>query len=360
MDFVDWCGLVLQQCIQATKTSENARLIGVSQYEVAAALCAAIGTTDYSKLPDFTETTFYGGLIAALGQLTAQGLLEHARYQFYWRVTRYGRELANDPLPLWLQICHNSLDEEYEELLRVVNRLSPQTEPDHVWLQDIRPEALFAELSWDKDIKRLWRVSRDLNDEGFILGRFWSGGECELRATYQGLVWETRRGLTVISRFIDNLVAEWETTSVEFKREVYLDTADQKAEFIKDVLALANTRVSGRHWLIVGFDNNTHSYARAPDPKVTQDRIERIIANHTSPCVDVKYEVVEYQAGPVGLLEVLRDPKKVPYRVAKTITGDKKSIVEGTVFVRHNTIAEPPTPAEELALQEEGDRARSL
>lgn len=360
IDFVDWCGLVLQTCVHATKTSENARGIGVSLHEIAAMLCAALGTTDYSNLPEFPEITFGTGLIAALGQLSAHDLLEHQRNVFRWKVTRYGRELATDLLPLWLQICQEPLDEEHEELLRVVNRLSPQTALDHVWLKYLQSETLVGELGWDKDVQRLCRVGRDLNEWGFITGRFWIGGVCELAANYHGLVWETRRGMTVVSRFIDNLVEEWETTSVEFKRELYLDMADQKAELIKDILALANTRASGRHWLIVGFDNNTHKYSRAPDPTVTQDRIERVVATYTSPCVDLKYEVVPYQAGPVGMLEVFRDPKKVPYRVSKTIKGDKKSIQEGTIFVRHNTIAEPPTPAEELVLHEEGDRARAL
>ena len=60
--------------------------------------------------------------------------------------------------------------------------------------------------------------------------------------TYRGFVWEKRRGFTLESRFIDDLVAEWETTSVDFKRQLSLDTMDHKAEFIKDVLSLANTK----------------------------------------------------------------------------------------------------------------------
>jgi hypothetical protein len=48
------------------------------------------------------------------------------------------------------------------------------------------------------------------------------------------------------SRFIDDLVAEWETTSVDFKRQLSLDTMDQKAEFVKDILCLVNTKASRR------------------------------------------------------------------------------------------------------------------
>ena len=69
-------------------------------------------------------------------------------------------------------------------------------------------------------------------------------------------------------------------------------------------------------------------------------------------------EVLGYREGPVGGIEVLRDPKKLPYEVSRSV-GDCKRIEKGKVFVRHGSQTEEPTAAELRALLQEGDRARS-
>lgn len=195
---------------------------------------------------------------------------------------------------------------------------------------------------------------------------FWDGGEYpdKVRATYRGLVWEKRRNFVVGARFIDGLVAEWETTSVDFKREISLDTASQKAEFVKDVIGLANTQASGRRLMIVGFDDKTRQHYGPPDTSITQNRIEHILGDYVKPFVDVRYEVIDYRASKVGVLEVLRDAGKLPHSVAKSLgdkaAGDKKRVEEGQVFVRHGSQTEAPTPAELDAIREEVERARFL
>jgi hypothetical protein len=169
---------------------------------------------------------------------------------------------------------------------------------------------------------------------------------------------------TVESRFIDDLVREWETTSVEFKQYFYVKSVEQKAEFIKDVLGLANTQASGRRWLIISFNNKTREYFGPPEAHLRQDDLECLIAEYTDPCLELRYEVVDYRKGPVGKLEILRDPKKVPYRVAKSLgdklKGNKKQILQGQIFVRHGSQVEEPTDLELQALLEEGNRARSM
>ncbi|HLW01269.1 MAG TPA: ATP-binding protein [Ktedonobacterales bacterium] len=360
MDYVDWCSYVLQTCIQAQQTTEQVRLSGITPFELTTIITTALGTEDYGKRPDFTDSTFYRGLVFALNDLLDYGLVEKQLLSHYWKVTKYGREIAGNLTPVWWDICTDTLEPEHEQLLGVVNRLSMHSTPDHVWLEEISREALLAETGWDADSPRLFRVAHELQELRYVDGSFMTPRHFTVQANYKGLVWETRRGLTVETQFINELLSEGETTSVEFKRELHLGTSDQKAEFIKDVLALANTRASGRHWLVVGFDDKTHTYFQAPNPVVTEHRIESLLARYTTPCVDIRYEVVQHQAGPVGMLEVLRDAKKVPYRVAKAIRGEKKAVSEGAIYVRHNTLVEPPTPPEEQALQEEGDRARNL
>ena len=76
---------------------------------------------------------------------------------------------------------------------------------------------------------------------------------------------------------------DWETTTVEFKRQVNLKLDKEKAEFVRDVLALATTKASGRRWLVIGFDNNTHQFTVSVDPAITQDRLEDILNAYASP-----------------------------------------------------------------------------
>jgi hypothetical protein len=352
MDFVEWCDFVLKKLVEASRVVPTARQLGVEEWRFAPLLYGE----EISSQPGFRESTYFTALWNALHQLEQIQMVERKPF---WRVTRSGREAAPDTMPVWWQICQERLDEEYKQLLHVINCLSPHTAPDHAWLEEIERSTLVAELEWPEDSQQLWSVAQDLKQWELINGRFYMGGGMRLSATYRGLVWETRRGLTLESKFIDDLVAEWETTSVDFKRELYTDTADQKAELIKDILSLVNTQASGRRWLIIGFDDRTRQHYSPPDPKIMQNRLEQIMKQYTSPMVDIRYEVVDYRQGRVGKLEILRDPKKLPYRVAKSL-GEKKRIEQDRIFVRHGSQVEEPTTAELQAIQEEGNRARSI
>jgi hypothetical protein len=354
MDYIDWCDLVLE----VTSTLPQARSTGVNEFELSQALSARLGIVDFRRQEEYYTSTYYTGMLHAIQSLKAVGFIEeNERSRSLWKVSRLGRRHVVDPMPQWFAICQEELDLEQAQLLSVINRLSPRVNSDHAWLEAVESQTVSTELEeWTSD--QIQDVATELDQWGYIAGLFFLGNTFKLASTYKGLIWETRRGFTLISRLIDELVAEWETTSVDFKREVHLDTTDEKAEFIKDVLSLANTKASGRHWLIIGFENRSHAYYGAPDPGLNQDRFEQLLSMYTTPFVDVRYDVVDYREGQVGMLEVLRDPKKVPYSVARSISG-RKRIEQGDIFVRHGSQVEKPTSLELQALHDEGDQARS-
>jgi hypothetical protein len=288
-------------------------------------------------------------------------LVEDANATFL-KLTWEGRKAAQDIFPVWENTCLIGLEPVLERALRIVNERSAVTGEHYATVRYVSVNTVCCDLDGQMTEEDVWEVLRQLLGLGLI---FWDGGEYpdEVRSTYRGLVWEIRRDLVVGVRFIDGLVAEWETTSVDFKRELGLDTASQKAEFVKDIIGLANTQASGRRWMIIGFDDKTREHHGPPDPRVTQNRIEQILGDYVKPFVDVRYEVVDYRASKVGVLEVLRDAGKLPYTVAKSLgdkaTGDKKRIEEGQIFVRHGSQTEALTPAELDAIREEAERARS-
>src|SRR6266487_937336 len=357
MDYIDWCDLILATCIEVTSTSPQARSIGVDEFELSQALSTKLGIADFRRQEKYHTSTYYTGMLNAIQNLQAAGFIEfNARSQSHGKVSRLGRKHVRDPLPQWFAICQEEIDVEHAQLLSVINQLSPRADTNHAWLETVENQKVSAELEEWTDYQ-LHNVATELKQWGYITGVFFLGNTFKLEATYKGLVWEKRRGFTLMSRFIGGLVAEWETTSVDFKRELHLDTADEKAEFIKDVLSLANTKASGRHWLIIGFENNSHVYYGSPDQRLNQDRFEQVLSMYTTPFVDVQYEVVDYREGSVGMLEVLREPRKLPYSVASS-TGDRKRIEQGDIFVRHGSQVERPTSLELQALQIEGDQAR--
>ena len=349
MNFIEWCDLILIKLIELSQKDSTVRSIGVNHWQFTEFMLEGEPTI----LKGDNGSTFHNAIVDAVTNLQDLGLVEQ---DSQWKVTRTGRTLATDMLPLWWNICQEKLEPEHQQLLHVVNRLSPYSEDGYAWVEGIAEKVLTAELGWFADPLHLESVAKDLEQWGYVSGLFVFGG-IKLAATYRGLVWEMKQGYTLMSRLIDDLVAEWETTSVDFKRELRVDTADEKAEFIKDVLSLVNTKASGQRWMIIGFNNASHAYYSPPDPGVNHNRIEQILSMYTTPYVEVRYEVVDYRDRRVGMLEVLRDPKKLPYSVAKSI-GDRKRIEQGDIFVRHGSQVEKPTTLELQALQDEGDQAR--
>jgi hypothetical protein len=355
MDFVDWLQVVLGKVVELSRTFPQ---VGVNDQQVAEAL---LGNSFVGN-----EAYFYSNqrqaAYAALEELVSLGLAEEKRKgQAIWVMPRQGgRDHIFDPLPFWHAICPTRLDEKQQAALRYFNNHSQKIESNFSLLQKVDSETLPSIYENDENKRIIFAVAKELQGIGFlkIIGES-ANARFTFRSTYKGLVWEHRRAFTLESRFIDQLVQEWETTSVDFKRELYLDNENQKAEFIKDILSLANTQASGRRWMIIGFDDKTRCFHTPPDPKLSQNRLEQLLAHYTSPVVDIRYEVVGYRSGQVGKIEVLRDAKKLPYKVAASV-GNKKSISVGQMFVRHGSQVEEPTDLERDSITTEGERARKV
>jgi hypothetical protein len=354
VDFVSWCDLILNKIIEVSYTSLEKRNLEVNEKLLAQTLFGE----EFTSRPDYTQTAQRRGMYNAVGELENVQLIERYHTLSWWKATINGRKYAKDAIPLWQSICQEDLEAEHEQFLRLINQLSPVYAIDHVCLSELNDKTVLANLHWPEGMDRFWYVSQDLKQLGFISSREFMGPHINIWASYRGLVWETRRGFTAMTKFIDDLVEEWETTNIDFKRVLNMDTADEKAEFIKDVLSLVNTKSSGRRWIIIGFDDNSHTYYSPSDKSLNQNRFEQLLPVYTKPYVEVRYKVVDYRNGQVGMLEILRDPRKLPYSVAKSI-GDKKRIEQDDIFVRHGSQVEKPKHAELQALYDEGDQART-
>lgn len=362
MNYVEWCEQVLTTLDALSDDQEYVRNHGID----VGRLEKHVWGERYDDVKFILQKNEYRDVTDdAIFDFEKLGLVEDGTNMFQ-KLTLNGRAAAKDLFGLWEVICRTgNLPKAHRLTLETINRLSEKSDEQFARVEmveeyEIRRELKqldesFASLN-DRDLAELLR---DLKARGLI---FCESGEYpdEARACYRGLVWEKKRDEIANVRMIDKLLDEWETTSVEFKRELYLDTKDQKAEFVKDILGLANTQASGERLLIIGFDDKTRAYHAPPDPKkITQDNIERVLAQYTAPVVEIKYETLDYGGrGIVGIIKVKRDRPKLPYKPAASF-GDKKRINENQIFVRHGSQTQEATDIEIESLEAEALRTKS-
>jgi len=359
MNYIEWCEFVLTTLGEESNKSPVVRNSGIDDDRFE----KIIWGNKYDEVKIFMKSSGYTDVMDdTIIDLSRINLIDRSRSPFF-KLTLNGQTAANNLFLLWEKICSMELSKVWEKTLKIVNKLSNKPEEYFATAQDVYLDEIHQELSaeyeqlTEEDVQDiLWKLRGD----GLI---FCSLGDYiqDVRATYRGLVWEARRGFTIESKFIDELVKEWETTNVDFKREISLDTKKQKAEFVKDVLGLANTKSSGRRYLIIGFDDKTQNYHASPEVRVTQERMERILSDLTDPVVNIRYEIIDYRLGKAGKLEVIRESVKLPYRAAKDVLIDekgRKGLEKDKVYVRHGSQTEAPTDMELQDLEKEGQRAR--
>ena len=144
------------------------------------------------------------------------------------------------------------------------------------------------------------------------------------------------------------LIGEGETTGrADFKRELHLDKAEEKAEFLKDIISLANSAPNHKGYLLIGVDDAR--YIVGIDD-LEEERIQQLVHSHVRPSLTLRCTVVPVQAPnlpSVGIIEI--EGTRRPYRV--TIPIDK--LKQDDIFVRHGSVVEKATPEEISRMEEE-------
>lgn len=275
------------------------------------------------------------------------------------RKLRHGAALST----VWPSFFATFLEEEQSEFLGALVRIAEDQHEDIADVQWATATEVFAALGWSTseraDHSRALAIVNILSEAGMVRTRLTTGSIDAVRAipTYRGVVFATKQVATEWQQRLAEMAEEWETTTVEYKVEVKLNSSAQKAEFTKDILGLATTKASGRErYLVIGYDKDSHDFTQSVDAGITQDRLEQILHQYIEPMVDVRYFTVPMRSGgEAGVIEVRREASKIPYRVRRGI-GKLKA---GNIFVRHGSQTEPPTELELAALIAEGDHARS-
>jgi Putative DNA-binding domain len=342
--YVDWVESVLRTAVRAKAEAGGARLAGMPE------IAAKLGL-DYEIARE--------AIGDAVKDLERLGLLEF-KSQWQIEIEHEARKIEVASLrSSWKPIHDIWLDEAQEAFLRGVVELSEHRADDRAWLAEVHAYAVFERLGWERDDDRIADLVFGLGKANLLVtSRITMGGGWNIYPTYVGVVRATETETSELHALVDDLLPDWETANVDFKRELHLDANDEKTEFVRDVLGLANTQVTGKRYLVIGWDPKSRAFTTDVDARVDQDRIEDILDRYTKPVVTVRYRTFPYASGKAAVLEVERDRAKVPYRVKQRLAGEKRVIDVGDVYVRHGSRV-VKADADELAdLEAEAARAR--
>ena len=139
------------------------------------------------------------------------------------------------------------------------------------------------------------------------------------------------------------LIADGENERCDFKRELRLDTARAKAEFVKDIISLANSgKPTG--YLLVGVDDDGYI---AGTGEIDEAQIQSICSSYITPPAVVSFELVPLTTPTpilVGVLEIRA--RRRPHKVARPIENIEKE----EVFVRRGSTVAKAAPEEIVSL----------
>lgn len=259
---------------------------------------------------------------------------------------------------LWPEIVKQWLSNEQLDFLDRAITMTEQMRETYAIVEWTTAEDVYEDLGWAVDRVAALHLAQSLERLGLVNLHTTLGGPVRVRPTYRGIVRATKKVATEWQQRLVEMVDEWETATVEFKRELDLGSPRKNREFARDVTALANTKASGRErYLILGYDPKSREFTTTASPSVSQDRLEDILNEYADPTVSIRYFTVQHEScnGLVGIVEVRRDPTLVPHR-AKHNTGLSDA---EHICVRHGSHVEHPTPEELDALVAEGERARA-
>jgi hypothetical protein len=139
------------------------------------------------------------------------------------------------------------------------------------------------------------------------------------------------------------IVQTGEASKVDFKRELNLDTADQLAEFLKDVAACANTyEYSYRNhgFIIVGVEHNNivgTTFSQTAD--ALQARIDEMVKHHIGPFIHTHVRIFTSSGKAWGVV-VIPPTRNAPHVFIKD--GHKR--FRGDIYVRRGTTTDKAQP----------------
>jgi hypothetical protein len=162
--------------------------------------------------------------------------------------------------------------------------------------------------------------------------------------------------LLIIINKLRTTQKEW--NAVDAKRKIAIKEMGEKAEFVKDVVAMANN--GEQSYLIIGLEDGTFADVGNLSCHYTKNDLNQFLVDKIDPPVIVDYTEFEMNGNEYAVIEIFGE--NPPYIVAQDLIchkTDKKRmrIHKGTIFVRHDDRTEGISRIElEKMLQRKGIR----
>ncbi|MBE6022758.1 MAG: transcriptional regulator [Cellulosilyticum sp.] len=116
---------------------------------------------------------------------------------------------------------------------------------------------------------------------------------------------------------LHQLLKNDEGFKLDFKLKLSLELDSEKKEFVKDVIAIANTP-GGRGYIIFGVEDQTRRIVGLDEvPEHIEERIQQIISNRCTPPVPIHFEVLECNHKKVGVVTIFKS-MQVPHQMIQT------------------------------------------
>ncbi len=355
MEYVDFVDATLRASALLVTSSHDARLVGVAIAEIARSLELDIDPMS----PEFHASDQRMALIHAGSDLCQLGLAEaESETGGYWRIklTDRGRRATSVSLrTYWPALFERGLiDDEMRQFLGAAVARSEHRAERFAIMRDTTAKEVFEGLGWPWDLGHAIALTGNLENNQCLHAWPTMGGPVEVRVTYIGVVLGTQEQETRDQQLLGELVEDWETTTVDFKRELDLDSKTARLDFAHDVLTIANVQGRQRRAIVVGFDPRTRETVKTVDPRITQDRLEDVVnANTKGRPPEIRWRKIPWRGIVVGLAEIVRDATALPYRAGDAL----RDIYGGEVFVRRGTHSALADEHELADLVDEATRA---
>jgi hypothetical protein len=352
MNYVDFVDRVLTAIDEtaAAMTNEYASLVSVM--EVGKRI---VGEADVDPTM-FHGSPLHRGINAAVDDLVAMGLADESASLFV-KLTPNGRQLVGKGLRSQWPGLVEALPLT-DDAHRFLSALCDVTEQDHEAFAELYvadSDEVLTALGDPWSGGKVIEIWNELDQRLTVHGVPIIGGKVRhARPTYVGFVLARVGPAAQLMQLVKELVEDWEGATVDHKVRLELGSDRQKAELAKDVAALANTQARGRRFLVVGFDDPSRSFVESFDTSVDQDRIDDILNTRLSAVPEIRVNPVAWPGGTAGLMEVSREPVKLPYMITRDLT---EKIREGDVFVRRGSHVAKADTYELADLIAERDRA---
>ncbi|MDF2612637.1 MAG: transcriptional regulator [Clostridia bacterium] len=131
---------------------------------------------------------------------------------------------------------------------------------------------------------------------------------------------------------LKQLLKNEEGFKLDFKLKLSLELESDKKEFVKDVIAIANTP-GGRGYILFGVEDKTRNLIGIEEvPYNTEEKIQQIISNRSVPPVPVMFEVQDIDNKKIGILTIFKS-MQVPHQMLQT----------GAFYVRRGSTTDKAT-----------------